>query len=201
MKNISRIFLGILTMLSFTLSAQEHEQENDGPKDHGREIDGHENIGHETLKKHRLAVEFGYTHVPDGFEEVHSESEEQANGSVWVPTFGIEYLYRFNHKWSAALTVSMEAGNYLITYNREDLQRENVLIIAAVADYEILPRWSVFAGGGMEIEKNQNFGLVRLGTAYSFPLKKNWDIAPTVSFDHKIGYYSYEFVVAIGKSF
>ena len=53
----------------------------------------------------------------------------------------------------------------------------------------------------MEIEKNQNFGLIRLGTAYSFPLRKNWDITPTISIDHKIAYYSYEFVVAFGKIF
>ena len=95
----------------------------------------------------------------------------------------------------------METGNYLIEINREDLERENVLIIAAVAAYEVVPRWAIFAGAGVEIEKHHNFGLIRLGTDYEIPLKNNWDITPTFTFDHKIDYYSWEIVIAIGKRF
>ncbi len=174
----------IFAAFSGNLSGQEHPQENET----------HDRAEH-SFKKHRLAAEFGYAHIPDGYEE------EPGDLSVWVPTVGIEYLYRFNHKWAGGLTVSMETGNYLIEVNREDLDRENVLIIAAVADYEIVPRWAVFGGGGMEIERHRNFGLLRVGTAYNFPLKNNWDISPIVTFDYKIEYYTYELVISIGKSF
>ena len=184
MKQFATLLLFMFVLLPNALTGQEHQQENET----------HDSAEH-TFKKHRLAAEFGYAHIPDGYEE------EPGDQSVWVPTVGIEYLYRFNHKWAAGATVSMETGNYLIEINREDLDRENVLIIAAVADYEILPRWAVFGGGGIEIERHKNFGLIRLGTAYNFPLKNNWDISPVITFDHKVDYYTYELVVSIGKSF
>jgi hypothetical protein len=185
MKKIALVSLVTLFAVSNSLLGQEHHQENET----------HQSENHNEFKRHRLAVEFGYTHIPDGYEE------EEGDQSVWVPSFGIEYLYRFSHKWGAALTVNMETGNYLIEFQKEDLERENVLIIAAVAVYEVVPRWAVFAGPGIEIEKHHHFGLIRLGTDYEIPLKNNWDITPTFTLDHKIDYYSYEFVIAIGKKF
>lgn len=185
MKKIVLVSLVAIIALSTSLFGQELHQENKA----------HQNKNHDEFKKHRLAIEGGYTFVPDAFEE------EPGDQSIWIPTFGIEYLYRINHKWGAALTASMETGNYLIEFQREDLERENVLIIAAVAAYEVLPRWAVFAGPGIEIEKHHNFGLIRFGTDYEIPLGNNWDITPTFTLDHKIDYYSYEFVIAIGKKF
>jgi hypothetical protein len=78
----------------------------------------------------------------------------------------------------------METGNYLIEFNREDLQRENVLIIAAVAIYEILHNWGIFLGPGIELEKHHNFGVLRFGTDYIIPLKKNWIFSPVLTFDY-----------------
>ena len=149
----------------------------------------------EAIKHHRLAIEFGYAHIPDGYEE------QPGDQPVWVPTLGLDYSYRFNHKWAIATTANIELGNYLIEFNREDLNREYVFIFAVLGVYDILPNWAIFAGPGIELEHHQNFGLVRIGTDYSVALKNNWDITPTFSLDHKIDYYSYEFVISIGKRF
>jgi len=123
------------------------------------------------------------------------------NQSVFIPTFGLEYVYRFNHKWAAAIIANMETGNYLIEFEREDLERENVLIIAAVAVFEALPGWAIFTGPGIELEKHHNFPVWRIGTDYQIPLKNNWDLTPVFSFDHKEAYTSWELVISIGKSF
>ena len=95
----------------------------------------------------------------------------------------------------------MKTGNYLIEFKREDLERANVFIFAVAGVYELLPRWAIFVGPGIEIEKHHNFGLMRFGTDYSIPLKNHWDITPTFTLNHKIDYYSYEIVIAIGKRF
>jgi hypothetical protein len=171
--------------LSNSLLAQEHHQDNEN----------HQNEGHDEIKHHSLALEFGYTHIPDGFEEVKGDQV------IWVPTFGLAYVYHFNHKWAAGLTVNMETGNYLIEFNREDLERENVLIITAVATYEILPNWGVFLGPGIELESHHNFAVLRFGTEYVIPMKKNWAVAPVLTFDHKNHYTSWEIALAIGKKF
>ena len=88
---------------------------------------------------------------------------------------GTGYSYRFNCKWSIALEANIEGGNYLI---KGDIQRENVFIIAAVAGYELMPRWGLFFGGGIEIENHKNYAVMRLATDYLFPIGKDWDISP-----------------------
>ena len=185
MKKIVLVTLIAFFALSNSLIGQEHQKDNKT----------HQSENHMELKKHRLALELGYTHIPDAYEE------EPGDQSIWVPSIGLDYSYRFNHKWAIAATANMETGNYLIEFKREDLERENVFIFAVVGVYELLPRWAIFVGPGIEIEKHHNFGLVRFGTDYSIPLKNNWDITPTFTLDHKIDYYSYEIVIAIGKRF
>lgn len=180
-KNLkASILIGILFLINPSLYAQ-HDNES--------KSEAHE------LKRHRIALEAGYTFIPDAYDEFPGDSY------VFVPSIGIEYVYRFSHKWAAGITVNMETGNYLIEFNREDLPRANALIIAAVAIYEVLPRWGVFLGPGIELESHHNFGLIRMGTDYLIPLKNNWDIAPVLTFDHKIDYTSWEIVISVGKSF
>ncbi len=184
MKNIVAIIVLLILIITNPLYGQEHEAlEND----HGAE--------HQEFKRHSVLLEFGYTHIPDGFEEVEGDQV------IWVPTFGLAYGYHFNHKWGVGLTVNLETAKYLIKFNDEDLTRENVLIIAAVATYELLPNWGVFVGPGIEIEQHHNFAVFRFGTEYIFPLKKNWIITPILTFDHKVEYTSWELSVGIGKRF
>lgn len=140
-------------------------------------------------------LEFGYTHIPDGFEEIVGDQV------VWVPTFGLSYVYHFNHKWGVGLITNMETAKYEVVANGENITRDNLIIITAVATYEILPNWGVFVGPGIEIEKHHNFAVLRIGTEYIFPLKNNWFITPIVTFDHKIDYNSFEIAFGVGKRF
>jgi hypothetical protein len=184
MKNIGVIIgLGILIMTN-PVYGQEHEA---AENEHGAK--------HEEFKRHSILLEFGYTHIPDGFEEVEGDQV------VWVPTIGLSYVYHFNHKWGVGLITNLETARYQIVVDGEDITRENVFIITAVATYEILPNWGVFAGPGIEIEKHHNFAVLRIGTEYIFPIKHNWYITPIVTFDHKIDYNSLEFAIGIGKRF
>ena len=182
MRTTALISVITLFVLSNSLLAQEHHQENESHQA-------------EDFKKHSLSLEFGYTHIPDGYEEI------QGDQAIWIPSFGLAYVYHFNHKWAAGLTINMETGNYLIEFNREDLERENVLIIAATATYEILPNWGVFLGPGIELESNHNFAVLRFGTDYAIRMKKNWFITPVLTFDHKVDYTSWEIAIALGKRF
>lgn len=166
--------------------AQEHEHDHEGDKAHEKQ--------HE-LKRHSITVEFGYTHIPDGYEEIEGDQ------SVWVPTLGLAYGYQFSHKFKTAFMLNLETGNYLINVNREDLNRENVFIISVVAVYELAPNWGIFAGPGIELEKHHNFAVLRFGTDYTFPLKNEWFLTPVLTFDHKIDYFAWEVALGISKRF
>ena len=171
------IVLLLLLIIAANLSAQEH---NNG------------NNTHELLH-HKLFIQYGLVYVPEG----HNEGESDGKG-LFIAAYGLGYLYRFNHKWSAAIEINLEGGNYLI---HDDIQRENALIIAALAGYELLPRWGLFFGGGIEIEKHKNYAVIRLVTDYLFPIGKDWALAPVLTFDHKVDYTSWEIAVMLSKSF
>ncbi len=185
MRKIAFVSIIALFGLSNSLLAQEHHQDTNT----------HQDEGHHEFKRHKLLFEFGFTHIPDGYEEVKGDQD------VWVPTFGLAYGYHFNHKWGTALTVNMETGQYKVERNSEDLERKNVLIITAVATYEILPKWGVFLGPGIELERQHNFAVLRFGTEYIIPMKKDWNIIPVLTFDHKVDYTAWEVSIAIAKRF
>lgn len=157
------------------------------------EHDSHED-SHDFLK-HSLALEFGYTYIPEGFS--HVEGDE----AIFVPTWGLAYSYRFNHKWGFSLMANVETGKYLISVNREDIPRENVFIFTTVATYELAPNWGLFFGPGIELESNKNFPVFRIGTEYGFELNNNWKLAPMLTFDYKIDYTSLELAIALAKRF
>jgi len=191
MKNIIRVTFLILLISSNLSMAQETEHKLDSHQNDS--IDNDEN--HDEMKKHSLFLEFGYTHIPDAYEQISGDQD------IWIPTLGLAYLYYFNHKWSAGLMVNLELESYLLSYNNKDLVRDNVLIIAAVAKFEIMHNWAVFAGPGIEIEEHHNFAVFRFGTEYNVPLPKNWFLAPVLTFDYKEEYTTFDFAIGIGKRF
>lgn len=191
MKNVIFIILITFLVCSNLLVAQENEHTSDSHQSDSKNT--HEN--HDELKKHSLFFEFGYTHIPDGYEELMDDQD------IWVPTFGLAYLYYFSHKWSAGVMANLEMESYLINFNEEELKRDNVLILAAVAKFEVMRNWAVFAGLGIEIEEHHNFPVFRFGTEYNVPLPKNWFLAPVLTFDYKEEYTTWELAVGIGKRF
>jgi len=166
-----------LLFIAANLSAQEQKNEN---KTH-------------ELLHHKLFVQYGLVYVPAGHEEGHSDDK-----GIFIAAYGLGYSYRFNHKWSAAIEINLEGGNYLI---HDATERENALIIVALAGYELLPRWGLFMGGGIEIEKHKNFAVMRLATDYLFPIGKDWELSPVLAFDHKVDYTSWEIALMLSKSF
>jgi len=142
----------------------------------------------------KVALTFGYTHIPAG---VGSEEGE----AVFVPTIGLDLFYSLNHKWSLGLVADLEMSEYIVDFGREELNREKAFILALLAGYEVLPRWKLLTGAGIELEKNKNLMVVRFGTEYDFPLGKGWSMAPSTFFDFKEEYSTWALSVSIGKTF
>lgn len=189
-KNIMRlIFLIAFSLLILTGLTAQH---NEG---HDEDIESTHDEEHEQHKKYKIAASLGMTHIPEAFEHGHEEK------AVFVPTIGIDFFYFINHKWSVSFVADLELSNYLINFNREDLERHKALILALQAGYKITSHLGVFVGGGLEIESHKNLAVVRLGTEYDFHLQNNWSIAPSLFFDLKEEYSTYTVGVAIGKKF
>jgi len=147
----------------------------------------------ELAKRHKLALAVGYTHIPEGVDEA------QGDKGVWVPALGLDYYYRLNEKWKIGLAADIEFGEYLIV--DRDLNRHNAFILVALAGYELVPFWAVFAGGGIELEDHKNLGVLRLGTEYEFMFQRDWLIAPGLLADFKWEFTSWSVYVAGGRVF
>jgi len=63
-------------------------------------------------------------------------------------------------------------------------------------------RWKILGGYGVEMEKNENFQLIRIGVEYGIELPKNWELDFTFEYDFKInGYYTLLLGIGFTKKF
>lgn len=152
-------------------------------------------MGEEEETKHKLVLLFGWTHIPEAIE--HGEVLNSDN----VPTIGVDYYYKFNSKWQTGVVVDVELGKYAVDFGSEEITRENAIVTGVVAGYTLLKGWSVFAGPGVEFERNKNLFIIRASTEYEFELGKNWGLAPAFSYDFKKEFGTYALGVGLSKSF
>ncbi len=151
--------------------------------------------GEEEETKHKLVLIFGLTYIPETIEDGEVLNSEE------LPTIGVDYYYKFNSKWQIGAVVDIELGKYAVDFGGENIARENAIVTGVVAGYTILKGWSVFAGPGVEFERNKNLFIVRTSTEYEFELGKNWGLAPAFSYDFKKEYSTYALGIGLSKSF
>lgn len=81
--------------------------------------------------------------------------------------------------------------------SHEEVVRENPVSISRVIFYKPHHRWKILGGYGVEIEKNENFQLLKLGVEYGIELPKNWELGFTLENDYKINSY-YTMLLGLG---
>ena len=153
----------------------------------------HEETEGEKESKHLITVALGYSFIPQG-----SSHGEEADG-IFIPSIGVDYFYRLSPRWEIGTMIDMELGEYLVF--EKELDRKNALVISLIASYRLTPHINLFAGGGIELERTHNLGIIRLGGEYAFKFKKGWMLAPGFFYDFKEGYDTWSLALAVGKEF
>jgi hypothetical protein len=144
-------------------------------------------------KIHKIALVFGYTHIPSAFE-----NGEERN-SVFVPTIGVDYFVQFTKGWKIGAVFDLELNNYLVDFNRGELEREKALVTGVLVGYEFRNRWSFLIGPGIEFEKNKNLFVLRASLEYEFELSEEWGLFPSVNYDFKEEYSTWSINIGISK--
>ena len=175
-KNI--IVLGLTLCLTFVGYAQEANKE---------EV--------QELNKHKLALVFGYTHIPKAFIDGHSRA------SVYAPTIGLDYFYQLTDRWGIGAVLDLEFANYTVDYNKEDLERERPVITGILVGYEFAKGWDFLLGPGIEFEKNKDLFILRASTEYEFELGNDWGLFPAINYDFKKEYSTWSINLGISKRF
>ncbi|UTW67840.1 hypothetical protein KFE94_06925 [bacterium SCSIO 12643] len=169
-----KILLTIITAcaISYTIQAQEETEE----------------------LQNLLSLSFGYSYVSEGAEPEGTEVT-----GVYVPSIGIDYFRKISPRWEIGTMIDLELSDYLII--KKDLNRSKALVMTAIASYNPFSNVNVFAGGGIEIEKHKNLGVMRFGAEYAFVFSNDWILAPGAFYDVKEGYNTWSIAVAFGREF
>lgn len=169
----------LLVSLFFTLGSYAQENEEEANEE----------------KKHKVALVFGYTHIPGAFEDGNKTE------TIFAPTIGLDYFFQFSEKWKFGVVMDMEFATYRVEYDSDELERENAVVTGVLVGYELVDRWSVLLGPGIEFEKHKNIFIIRASTEYEFELGNYWGLFPSLNYDFKKEYSSWSLNVGISKSF
>jgi hypothetical protein len=168
--SIMPLFIGL------GVAAQNHEEIGDSLHDIDVE---HNESGH------KITLVMAYSFI-------HNSITDQSNGILIVPTIGHNYDYFFNGRWGLGLHADILLQQYKIEKHedREEILRENPVGLAGMVLFKPHHRWTLMAGYGIEIEKHENFQVIRTGVEYGIKLPKNWELGFSLEFDYKINTYS-----------
>ena len=189
---MKKAILIIVLLLPFVINAQEESKSNHiNSTEHNNHNEEHQ------YKKWRIALAMSQSVIPS------LVTEEGKTTTQFIPTNGIEIQYFFTHKFSAKWINEIEFQNYTVKgHDGEHRVRDNAYLTALVFGYEIYGKLGVFAGGGYELEDNEDLWVARAGAEYAFELPGNWDITPALIFDYKAeSHTAYTFSLTIGKKF
>ncbi|MDG3583801.1 MULTISPECIES: hypothetical protein [Galbibacter] len=183
---LKRFPLFIFLFLSFSVLAQ--EAANTAGEQNSNET--------ETFKHHKPAIFTGYSWVPQGRNENTGEKE-----TIFVPSIGFSYEYWFSEKWAIGTYNDVEIVKYEVERDDEDidLKRENALSLSLAAVYEVLPKWTLIAGGGLDIDKNETLPILHLATEYVILEKNATELSVSLSYNNKEYYDTFSIGLVLGK--
>lgn len=107
-----------------------------------------------------------------------------------LPTLGIEYVRELRPWLGLGLITELELGSHIIKKDEDgniitEVSREQAMLLLPVAEIRLYRGLILYGGYGVELEKNENLGLMKTGLKYRLRLHQaNWEVIPDVSWDH-----------------
>ncbi|PQB05578.1 hypothetical protein [Aureitalea marina] len=151
----------------------------------------------EEHNRHAIVVGIGHAAVLQGVRDGEV-------GNLYIPSFLVQYNYRISEKFALGLNIDVLIENFAIE-DREGLEveRERPVATILVGGYELGSGFSLLLGGGVEWEKNENYGLIRFGFDYTHPLgDKGFEFLATLNSDILFGgYNTINLGLGVGKTF
>lgn len=140
----------------------------------------------------RGAIMMANSHVPKAIEGNFK--------GVIIPAWGFDIDYFFHKNWSTALQGDIKLQSFEIEEENAILMRTNPIALVSVIHYHFVKHWSIYAGPGIELDKNRNLFLVRFGSEYSFEISEDFEIGLNINYENKLEVYdAFTFGIAFNK--
>jgi hypothetical protein len=150
---------------------------------------------HNHHKNLRVALLIGHTLIP----------EQHAEENFFIPSWGLDLEYWANEKWGIGIHTDLEIETFVIIKDEaETMEIDRVTPLVLTIDALIKP-WKGLVlqiGPGIELEKEENYELMRVGAEYEIELTNHWDVSPTIFYDTRFNeYHTWSIALGIGKRF
>ena len=142
----------------------------------------------------RVALLIGHTMIP----------AKHAAENFFIPSWGLDLEYWFNPQWGLGIHSDLEIETFILVddHGEEEIERVTPLVLTLDALFKPWKGLVLQLGPGIELERTENFGLIRTGLEYEFELNHHWDIVPTVFYDSRFNeYHTWTIALGIGKRF
>jgi hypothetical protein len=152
----------------------------------------------EQLKRHRIAMVIGHTGIRA------ASGGELQNKEVFLPSWGLDYNYMINSRWSIGWLNDLELSSYVIEHpdHEMELEREFPFISVIAVYYRPWKHLVFLAGPGMEFEKKEHFFVMKFGVEYGVRISQGWDLTPMFTYHLKDGSFgAWTLGLGVGKSF
>lgn len=148
-------------------------------------------------RKHSVALAIGHIQVAKGFQNGQKK---------WLalPSWALDYTYRFNPRWSAGLQNELILSDFEVESEESEstITRSTPLSSIAVVGYRPLEFLTIFAGAGGEFAKEENFAMIRFGIEPSMEIRERLELLVSGVYDIKIdGYDSFGITVGVAYAF
>jgi len=173
MKN-NTITLLLILMTTYQINAQGHQIEE---------------------KKHNDASGFRIVGII-GHTLINNEDLDD----VFVPSWGLDIEYWFNHNWGIGLHNDVEIETFVAKNSQNDeVERVNPLVITLDALFQFGNGFVMTLGPGIELEKEESYYLFRAGIEYEKDISESFYLLPNLFLDQRFdGYNTWNIGLGIG---
>lgn len=145
---------------------------------------------------HEIDGFIGSTHVPNG-------AYQDSDATLVVPNIGLNYKYWFDERFAIGWYNNIVALTYVINSdtNRET-DREFPITSTIVGVFRPWKKLHLFAGPGLEFDKNKAYFVARFGIDYAFSLSNDWYLSPRFIFDNlSTEIQAFTLGISVGRKF
>ncbi len=147
---------------------------------HARQDESEEEGEH--FYRHRLSFGTGIALIPRGLSA-------GAEDFIIAPSVALDYGFQVTRQFGVAIKDELELSSYIIeTKEGAPLEREFAYVGVIVATAEVARGFGLFAGPGVELERNENFFVVKLGVDYMFIETERWNAGVGGAYEFKAAY-------------
>ncbi len=148
------------------------------------------------FKHHKVMLVLGHAMTPEG---VNVDGKKTL---LFLPSWGLDYDYLFNEKWSIGLHSDIIIENFEFEdQNNSVRERSTPASLVLSGGRKMGDHFTLLIGGGVELAEEENLEIIRVGADYGWEIG-DWEVAVNYMIDFKIdAYNSGIFGVGIARLF